>query len=116
MKIHILEALEAGRYRAVLHAPVPAGNNSAGVPWKAALVGAGLNKTALPVGTLPGTIDALERDAVVAGDVLEIVTELRAETGGATPASLTQMADRVIADRLQQLAARLKFFGYTQAT
>lgn len=116
MKLHVLEALGQGRYRVVLHTPMPGGNNSAGVTWKAAYLAAGLATSVLVVGSNPGQTTQVEKDSITAGDVIEIVSEILTETGGTTPASVTYMADLIIAAALAALQVRLKYYGYTQVT
>lgn len=117
MKVHVLEAAGGGRYRVALHAPMPAGNNAIGVSWKNAYIAAGLNVTILPEGTGTGQITAAERVQILAGDVIEIVAEIEEPPPGAPgAATVTEMADKVISERLILLQTRLKFYGYTQAT
>jgi hypothetical protein len=116
MKVHVLDAQSTSRYRVVLHTPMPVGNNSAGVTWKAAYLAAGLAVSILPVGSAPGTTTQAEHDAILAGDTIEILGEIPAESGGATSASVTQMADALIASALSVLQARLRYYGYAQAT
>lgn len=127
-KIHILGATDEGQYRVVLHFNMPPGNNSAGLTWKSAYVnnwrlnhisqaGAILAPySIMEEGTGPGQITTAERNQVIAGDVIEIVASIRAESGGTTAASLTAMADQIIAETQARLARELKYFGYTQAS
>lgn len=118
MKVHVLESLGRGRYRVVLHTAMPAGNNPAGFTWKSAYIAAGLAVTVLTEGTAPGNITAAEKAQVIAGDVVEIIGEMEAETAGTAPgavtAAVTQMANAIIAGALAALQERLKFYGYTQ--
>jgi hypothetical protein len=113
-KIHVLDSDGNGVYRVVLHTPVAGGNNSAGHAWTDVVVAAGLNTSILPEGTGIGEISTAELADITAGNVLEIVSSINAESGGATAGSLTALANQIIADRTAQLAQKYKFFGYTQ--
>lgn len=116
-KVHVLEATGRGRYRVALHTPMPAGNNAIGVSWKSAYVAAGLAVTILPEGAGVGQITTTERNQVLAGDVIEVVTEIEEPPPGAPgAATITEMADKLIDERLTLLQARLKFYGYTQVS
>lgn len=116
-KVHVLDQQSPGRYRCVLHFAVPAGNNSAGITWKNALLRAfGTPATILPDGDgTGGTISATEKASVVAGDVVERVVTIEAETGGTSAAAMGATVDaeaaRLISEEQTRLGAQLKWFG-----
>lgn len=114
MLVHVLESSARGRYRVAIHTPMPAGNNSAGKSWKDCWIAAGMNTSILAVGTAPGNTDTTERSSILAGDVIEFVTEIPAESGGATSASVAQMVNALITSYLSDVAARFKYYGYAQ--
>ena len=79
--IHILTGDEKGNYTAVVHFAVPLGNNSAGIPWKDALVSDGRNTSVM----IEPAITPEELSSIIAGDVLEsVITLRRMESGGGT--------------------------------
>lgn len=115
-KIHRLEDLGRGKTRVVLHAPIPSGNNRAGVSFKdiqgrqiaakiAGCTDAGTRTTfcvgsSLSVGAGPNQISQGELDQIVSGDLVELLGDLETRSCGGTPACLNELADKVIADRL----------------
>lgn len=114
-KIHVLESDGGGNYRIIIHVAVPAGNNSAGVSWKNCVLATRVGgSTSLPVGAGPGEITQTEKDSITSGDVIEISTVIKAESGGATPESLERMVDQEALSYKQELMARLKYYGYTK--
>ena len=113
-KIHILECDDDGNYRMVIHSPVPVGNNAAGISWKTAGLAAGkLGASILAAGTGPGQIAAAEQASIAGGDLMETMATVKAESGGATVASINDLADRAITDRRATLARQLKYYGFT---
>lgn len=114
-KIHVLSADTNGNYQIVIHTNTPAGNNSAGISWVTAGLNAGLlGISVMAVGTGAGQITTAEKANVTAGTVIEIVINIPAESGGATSASLDNMVNQIITQRINDLAKQLKYFGYTQ--
>lgn len=111
-KIHILDA-QNWTYNVVLHTSTPTGNNSAGKSWVDILIAIGI-QTSMTVGTDPGQITQTEADAIAAGTTMEIAASILAESGGATPASLDDMTDRIIQVEKQKLQLQYKYYGYTQ--
>jgi hypothetical protein len=123
--IHIITGDEGGQWQAVMHLPVPAGNNSAGVAWSAAILNSGIGlldsgrRTALVVGIgTNGTITAAEEAELNAGTLFEVVREFRVDTAGNTNplrnAALDLLYAATLADQQAALAKRLKWFGYTR--
>lgn len=140
-KIHILQQIKAGKYRAALHFKTPGGNNSAGHSWKSAgLATRVLGRTTLAASDkettmvdsgevdenddpimIPqidevvnaGQISEAERFSVVAGDVVEIVVDLKI---GARMIIETRLAvaDKAIAEWQAGIVPKLKWYGYTQ--
>jgi len=114
-KLHILLGTSPTSYQLVIHVPVPTGSNAVGATWKAALLASGISgSTMLVTGTGLGQITAAEAADITAGDVIEIVTDARVESGGATPASLNEMANKATAAYQDRVKRQLKFYGYTQ--
>lgn len=114
-KMHILTADTTGNYRVVIHTPTPSGNNSVGISWKIAGLNSSLiGTTIMTEGIGAGQITTAERNQIISGDILEIVTSIPAESGGTTVQSINQMVDQIINQTLSDLAKRLKYFGYTQ--
>lgn len=113
-KAHILTSDGRGQYTAVVHVPVPAGNNSAGKAWKTVLLKSGESgATELSVGTGPSDITQSEKNDITVGDVLEFRISVRVESGGATVASVEQMVNSAIVDKKAQLVSQYKYFGFT---
>lgn len=111
-KVHVLSGGPGG-YNCVAHALVPVGSNTAGLTWKAVVVGAGL--------TGPGTAgDAAEKAQIVAGDVLEVpfvmAVDAKKVTAGKLTTELEAIATRVIAARFAELSAQYAYWGYSQGT
>ena len=116
--VHVLDQSN-GEYRCVIHFPVPGGSNSAGFTWKAVALSAGIaGATRLVVGTGPGQITAAEQAQIVAGDVVEFETTLRAESGGLTGALLAVTVDGLVANAITDFQAKLarefKWYGATR--
>lgn len=116
-QIHILNGQGNGVYTAVVHAPVPVGNNTAGVTWKAALASSGLNQTSMTVGNGPGQISSAEASQVAAGDVIEAVIAWQNNpswTVAERNVDLTDRAQRAIDERVAVLRVELAMFGATR--
>lgn len=114
-KVHVLTSDMSGNYHIVIHTPTPSGNNSAGVSWKTAGLNSGLmGITTLTEGTGAGQITTSERTTIISGDIIEIVTTIPAESGGASSQSLDQMINQIINQTLSDLEKKLKYFGYIQ--
>jgi hypothetical protein len=118
MKVHVLTG-DGVTYTIVVHAAVPAGNNSAGFTWKQALVNAGLNTTIMQPGnpaTQPGMALQTEIDSILAGDVIEGVFAFTAGelSGAALTAALDLQATQTLINLSARLAAQLKWYGATR--
>lgn len=81
--LHILEQTSPSApgspkdVKVVIHVPVPIGNNDAGATWKSVFLSAGESgSTVMVEGTGPGQISPLEKVQIVAGDVIEFVTDM----------------------------------------
>ena len=112
-RLHVLEGA-GGVYRIVVHNATPAGNNSAGVAWSAALINSGNNTTTMVTGTGPGQITSAEAGQIAAGTVIEGVftfTDNPAWTAAQRNAALDAMATQTINETLARLADQLKWFG-----
>lgn len=140
-KIHILQRIKEGKYRAALHFDTPGGNNSAGHSWKSVALAAGvIGKTTLrQSGTITTMVDSgqvdenddpimipqvdevvgagqisdAERASIVAGDVAEIVVDLKIGARMVNDARLA-VADKAIAEWQVGIVPKLKWYGYTQ--
>lgn len=112
-KIHVLET-DHREAKVVLHTATPAGNNSVGIAWKEAGLNSGkLGTTMLTEGTGAGQILTAEKAQVESGDVIEIVSSIHVESGGATSASINEMADQIITKHEAELQVILNYYGYT---
>jgi len=117
-KIHILRGTGDNRYQAIIHSPVPAGANTAGVAWSAALVAAGLNTSVLTVGTGPGQTTQAEMDEILAGTVMEVSAVWESNPAWSAAqrnADLDQRATQAVAEAQSNLAAQLRLYGATRA-
>lgn len=103
-KIHVLDGDDEGNYKVAIHTTVPGGSNSAGFTWKSVIKNQG---TILAVGTDPGNITSIEKDAIDAGDTFEIVVALHAETN----AELNELADKTITEKQAEVGRKYKWFG-----
>jgi hypothetical protein len=114
--IHILDANGDGQFRVVIHTPVPTGNNSAGLAWKAVLLASGRSgSTVLTEGIGPGQISTAEKATIVAGDVMEIVESIPLEGGGATQASIVASATSALNAWKVRQQAELRRYGQVVA-
>lgn len=126
-KIHVLSADNEGNYRVAIHAAMVSGDNSAGKSWKSCWLESNKAKntkqfsadvdiipvtSSLIVGTDPGNITAAELVDVEAGDVIEILSGIKAESGGASSASLNALVDEVVVDFKARMQAELKYYGH----
>lgn len=111
-KIHVLEGNDNGEYRVVIHEAMPVGNNSAGKAWKNCLLNAkdGVLSSILSVGTEPGNITQIEADSIIAGDVFEVVTMIKADNN----ASRTELINLAIRDKKIELQRKYKFYGHSE--
>ena len=114
-KVHVLTGM-SGRYTAVLHAPIPSGNNAVGVSWKACLLSSGTPVSALPIGMGYGQITQVEASQIAVGDVLEYQWEIPTNADGSAPTTtfINSLADQEIIARNLKSAVEYKYFGYTQ--
>lgn len=117
--IHIMQGKRGDTWTAVYHFQVPATNNSIGVSWRDALVGAGLNTTILIEGTEGWQISIAELVSIVDGSVLEYVdNNVRIDSGGASGANRIAMLEaqytKVKTQVLSDLQANLKYFGFVR--
>jgi len=112
-KIHVRTNIN-GKYAVTIHFNTPSGNNSAGNSWKDCLVSDERNTTSMTEGSGVGQISITEMNSIIAGSKIEIVESLRVESGGATTASLDELADTAINAAKSSLQARYKYYGYTQ--
>lgn len=108
--VHVLRRTTPGRYQLVMHFPVPAGNNAAGVLWSAVLVNSGLGgKTVLPDGDgTGGSISAAEKATIANGTIYEVVEEVDLLSAGASSAQITAYADALYTRRLTEVQAELQ--------
>lgn len=115
--LHILAGDGNNSYSVVIHVTTPVGNNTVGVPWTTCLINSGMAKTSLPVGTGTGQITTAEKAQVEAGTVIEGRFTWRDNPAWDTNtrnADLNSAVASFSAAKLQQLAAQLTYYGYTQ--
>lgn len=117
--IHVLAGgSDCKSWRVAMHFAVPDQENAVGVGYREALVASGVGgTTTLTEGDGPGQITSTEKAQIEAGERYEdIVTVPKLESGGTEPAQLLASArlfyQRQKADILNQLAARLRYFGF----
>lgn len=118
MRMHILQAAGNNVYDVVVHAATPAGNNSAGITWKAALAGSGLNVTTLPIGNGVGQITTAEANQVSSGDLIEARFQWGDDPtwdNATRTADLNVRAQQAVDQTIAEYGRRLKFFGHTVA-
>lgn len=117
-RMHILRGGAPDTYQVVVHAPTPAGNNSAGVAWSTALQNSGLAKSALTVGNGAGQITNAENNQVTAGTVIEAQVVWQDDPAWTNQQRLDDLNARAALAVDQQTAEYgriLKYFGYTVA-
>jgi hypothetical protein len=114
-KIHIMEQQGSDDYRVILHFPCPSGSNSAAKTWKSVMLTCGrMGSTSMVEGTGPGQITAAEKATIVAGDIVELHTSIRAmSSGGGSAAVVEGMADILINECKAEIACIYKWYGLT---
>ena len=116
--IHVLSGRKGSEWRVVFHFAVPATNNSVGVSWRDAIVGAGLNVTILPTGTNTWEISTADKALIDSGVLFEVSTSIRIETGGSTNQNRKDMLDaeynRIQIQKWAELQADLRYFGFAR--
>ena len=110
MDVHVLENL-----RLIVHVPIPATNNPAGVPWRTALTRSGMGgKTVLVDGDgTQGTISAAEKALIVSGALWEVEAHSKWR-GGSTGPAIDAFVAGVIAEKTVAAQAALANFGVTR--
>ena len=112
--LHILtrDGLE---FRVVAHVAVAAGSNSAGVPWRTAIL---LSKLSTGLSVLPdgdgsaGTIDATEKANLASGALIEVQTSIKPSTESENNDAYLQAQFLLIQAAAQaRFTAALKWFG-----
>ena len=117
-RMHILQQVGFNLYQVVVHAPTPAGNNSAGVSWATAIQNAGLGVTQMAIGNGPGQITTAESNTVTNGTVIEAGFQWGDDptwTNAQRQADLNTRAAQAVAEVTANFQNRLKFFGFTVA-
>lgn len=117
-RLHILQQNSFNNFDVVVHAPTPAGNNSAGVAWSDALKNSGLAVSSMVVGNGPGQITTAENNNVVGGTVIEarfVWGNNPAWTQAERNADLALRANQAVQSVLADYQQRLAFFGLTVA-
>jgi len=112
-KIHALDFDVTGICRVVLHTPIPSGNNIVGNSWKAIWVAAGRNITALAEGTGIGQITTAEKASVIAGDVIEIASEVPIDIVKQGAAAVNTFVDFIIAAEKAKYVTQYNYYGWT---
>ena len=117
-RLHILQSSGNNLYNVVVHAPTPAGNNSAGVSWAVALQNSGLALTTMTIGNGAGQISQSEANQIAAGTTVEAPFQWGDDPTWDNPtrlADLNTRAQQAVDAVLADYAARLKHFGRTVA-
>lgn len=118
MRMHIMEQGALNQYRVIVHAPTPAGNNSAGFLWALVLINAGLAVTSMKIGASAGQITQAEADQVAAGTMIEtqlVWEDNPAWTAAERTADLNARATIAVNETLTRYSALLKQYGRTVA-
>jgi hypothetical protein len=119
MRIHILRTAGApDLFEAVVHAPVPVGNNAAGFSWADCIKNSGMNTSILTVGTGAGQISNAENNQIANGTVIEASFYWYvdpAANAAQQEASLEFEATRSVNTLVARLQEQLRFFGKTRA-
>ena len=117
-KIHVLEAGAVNTYRVAVHIATPAGNNSAGVAWSAAVANSGRANTVLSEGNGPGQISTAEMNQIQNGSLIEGVfdfTDNPADDAATRNARLDQVATQTTNELLARYQRELKYWGATRS-
>lgn len=113
-RIHIQTGSASNRFEAVCHAPTPAGNNAAAVPWKTAIANSGPPVTSMVIGNGAGQISTAEANQVAGGDVIEVRFQFDdnpLDDSATRSANLNAIASDAVARAISEMQARLKYFG-----
>ena len=117
-KIHVLAGAGGNNvYNVVVHSPVPAGNNQAGILWSTAIINSGRNVTSMAIGTGPGQITQAEADQVAAGTVMEgqfMWGDNPAWTNAERMADLDNRASQMVTELGAQFQSDLRYYGATR--
>jgi hypothetical protein len=111
--IHILESSGPRKFRVVYHIPVPAGNNSAGTPWRTAVARSKINQASPSVlldgdGT-GGTISSAEKAQIQSGAIYEVVYDEKGQNATTIAATFARRSSEI----LSELQAELAQYGRT---
>jgi hypothetical protein len=119
--VHVLENAGGANFRCVLHVATPAGTNAVGTTWKTCYLATflpGAPATVLSVGNGAGQISQNESNSIGAGDLMEfefLFTDDPALDTAGRNALIDAVALYIKNQKLAELQARLKFYGYTRA-
>ena len=117
-RLHIQGQVGLNLYDVIVHSPVPATSNSAGVPWAVAIKNSGRAVTILQPGSGSGLISPSEAAAIEAGTVLETRFQWQDNPQWNNPQRLADLNDRAtqaVSEALNRLSRELRFFGYEVA-
>jgi len=116
--IHVLTGSRGSEWRVVFHFAVPASNNSVGVSWSDAMMGAGLNVTIMATGTNDWEISTADKALIDSGALFEVSVSIRIETGGGTNQNRKDMLDArylyVKNVEWLRLQSTLRYFGFAR--
>jgi hypothetical protein len=117
-KIHVLAGGINNVYTVAVHAPTPAGNNGAGVPWTTAVQNSGRNTSVLSVGNAAGQIAQNEMNQITSGTVIEGVMQWGDDPTWTNQQRLDDLdlrATQLTTELLARYQAELRYFGFTRA-
>lgn len=112
-KLHAFTGDSSGNCHVIIHIPMAVGNNAVGRSWKSCWVATGRNTTSMVEGTGAGQISAVEKAAIVAGDVIELSAVVPLNIVLQGEAAVNVFADALAASRLSSLAGELNYYGWT---
>jgi len=121
--IHVLDRITPTQWRIAFHFPVAAAAaNNAGILYRnvlaAAIAADLLQATQLPIGDgTAGTVSSVESAQLIAGERIERIVTVEAESGGATAAQMLahvrQVYARTQTDVTADMTRRFAWFGGT---
>lgn len=106
-KAHVLDTTSENTINAAVHFLTPIGNNAAGIAWSVVLEAIGL------LGVHGGHAVGAELTQIEAGEVIELTIALQVNPADTDDPALLAEAERVIAAKKAEYAARYNYYGQT---
>ena len=115
-RLHILAGNDR-LYQCVLHWPVPAVVNAAGISYRAALANSGMARNSMAVGTGAGQITQAEADQIAAGEIYEATFQFQDDPNYSAAQRQQAMQAQIEAisnETQEKIANALRLFGLTR--